>query len=180
MGRRTLPLVIVQPPDLHLRSNKPQRAPLWLLLPLRHWFYLITSGAVANRVRLGKIQGNCLAPFLKTGDFICVDPERSAVPGDLVEVAMRYQSAQRFTTFGAHSPPPIVRQSVKQLQRDAAGELHLCSAEGSVPARHHEIVGVVMFVQRRPSLTRWRCRTAPMREMNFRPAAAEVPRVTDL
>jgi len=82
--------------------------------------------------------GDCLAPWLRDGDALCVTTEIEPQPGDLVLTTMAYR---RPNMIGEGSIR--YERAVKQLaERD--GALWLACADGAVPAEGHEIEGTVV------------------------------------
>jgi hypothetical protein len=145
------------------KAPPPRRAPLWRLFVWPHCMRPVTREQ-ARRLEVSAIDGNCLRPWLLTGDIVLIDRQIEPQPGDLVLCEMVYQ--RRGSGLGSATLPPVVRMSVKQL-REVDGKRFLCAADGAISATPHRVVGVVVGVQRRPSWRRWRVFTAPMQRLKF-------------
>jgi len=82
--------------------------------------------------------GDCLAPWLRDGDVLCVTTEIEPQPGDLVLTTMAYRRPHMIGEGSIR-----YERAVKQLaERD--GALWLACADGAVPAEGHEIEGTVV------------------------------------
>lgn len=120
--------------------------------PFVHFKHPRTFAATELRV----IDGNCLAPWFRTGDVVWFDRKLEAKDGDLVVVSMLYRRKGFIGGDGA-----LKRlDAVKQL-RIVDGERFLCTRDDYVSADSHEILGPVEAWYRpgwwrRPSVKRMR------------------------
>lgn len=103
------------------------------------------------------IEGDCLAPWFRTGDVVWFDRKLEAKDCDVVVVSMPYRRAGFIGGAGALKR----MDAVKQL-RIFDGEPFLCAADGYAHADAHEILGPVEAWYR-PGW--WR--RPPVRKMNF-------------
>lgn len=105
------------------------------------------------------LEGDCLAPYLDTGDVILW--QRSVEPrdGDLVVAKIWYER---------EDPPRgwMQRRAIKQL-RIVDGRRYLCANEGALPADEIEILGTVVGWSRKG----WWRRPSP-RKLRLKPEIA--------